>query len=143
MTQLYYENIKIGDQIPPLEKHPTTQQLVMYAGASGDYYQIHYDASFAKEKGFPGVIVHGALKNAFLGQLMTDWIGNPGILLELSVRYRDIDIPNDILTCKGSVKEKSHQGGESRVICDIWIEDGEGNITTTGSATISIPMRAT
>ena len=141
MTHLHYEDLTIGDEIPPLEKHPTTQQLVMYAGASGDYYQIHYDHSFASANGFPGVIIHGALKNACRGQRITDWIGNQGVLLELSVRYRDIDFPGDILICKGSVKAMSHENGDSKVICDIWIENGAGNITTIGNATISLPTK--
>ena len=53
---------------------PTTMQLVKYAGASGDYYQIHYDKDFALASGLPGVIVQGWLALAFLGQLVTDWM---------------------------------------------------------------------
>ena len=46
--QLYFEDIEEGMELPTVEKNPTTQQLVKYAGASGDYYQIHYDLEFAK-----------------------------------------------------------------------------------------------
>ena len=74
--QIYFEDIEVGYELAPVEKHPTTQQLVKYAGASGDYYQIHYDKDFALANGLPGVILHGALKNAFLGQLMTDFAGD-------------------------------------------------------------------
>jgi acyl dehydratase len=86
--QIYFEDIEVGYELAPLEKHPTTQQLVKYAGASGDYYQIHYDKDFALANGLPGVILHGALKNAFLGQLMTDFAGDEGWLRKLSVQYR-------------------------------------------------------
>ena len=101
--QNYYDDINVGDQIPTLQKDPTTQQLVKYAGASGDYYQIHYDKSFALANNLPDVILHGALKNAFLGQLMTDWIGDTGILRKLCCQYRAMDIPNEDLVCKGIV----------------------------------------
>ena len=57
---LYWEEIEEGMEIPPLEKQPTTQQLVKYAGASGDFYQIHYDTAFAQSTGLSGVIIHGA-----------------------------------------------------------------------------------
>jgi len=70
--QLYYEDIVVGSEITPLLKQPTTRQLVMWAGASGDYYAIHYDKDFALSKGLPGVIVHGQLVGCFLGQLITD-----------------------------------------------------------------------
>ena len=43
VDQVYWEDVTEGMEISPLVKEPTTQQLVKYAGASGDYYQIHYD----------------------------------------------------------------------------------------------------
>ncbi len=45
--QFYFEDVEAGSEIPSLEKEPSTQQLVKYAGASGDFYQIHYDKDFA------------------------------------------------------------------------------------------------
>ena len=68
--QVYWEDVTEGMEISPLVKEPTTQQLVKYAGASGDYYQIHYDKDFAAGNNLDGVILHGALKNAFLGQIV-------------------------------------------------------------------------
>ncbi|MBF8265321.1 MAG: Acyl dehydratase, partial [Dehalococcoidia bacterium] len=70
--QIYYEEVEVGAELPPLIKHPTTQQLVKWAGASDDYYQIHYDKDFAMANNLPGVIVHGWLTFSFLGQLVTD-----------------------------------------------------------------------
>ncbi len=46
--QVYWEDVTEGMELPSLVKNPTTQQLVRYAGASGDYYQIHYDKDFAQ-----------------------------------------------------------------------------------------------
>ena len=82
MTQLLWDDVQEGMEIPTLVKNPTTRQLVRYAGASGDHYEIHYDKDFAQSDGLPGVILHGALKSAFLAQLMTDWIGDHGTLLK-------------------------------------------------------------
>lgn len=139
---LYWEDVEEGTEVSPLEKHPTTQQLVMYAGASGDFYQIHYDNDFAKNNGLPGVIIHGALKNAFLGQLMTDWIGETGTLRKLSCQYRAMDVPGDTLTSKGTVTRKYREGGQNLVDCDIWLENGKGEKTTPGTATVQLPSRA-
>ena len=91
--QIYFEDVEVGTGSPALEKNPTTQQLVRYAGASGDFYQIHYDKDFALGNNLPGVILHGALKNAFLGQLMTDFAGELGWLRKLGVQYRGMDQP--------------------------------------------------
>ncbi len=135
----YFQDVVPGTEIPPLVKKPTTRQLVMYAGASGDFYEIHYDQDFARAQGLPGVILHGALKSAFLGQLMTDWAGAEGRLKSLSVRYRAMDVPGDTLTCKGVVVEKDESAG--LVHCEVWIENGEGTKTTTGEAVVALPLR--
>ena len=138
---LYWEDVEEGTEVSPLEKHPTTQQLVMYAGASGDFYQIHYDNDFAKNNGLPGVIIHGALKNAFLGHLMTQWMGPLGVLKRLSCQYRGMDVPGQTITGKGTVTRKYQEGGQNLVDCDIWLENPEGQKTTPGTATVVLPSR--
>ena len=139
--QLYWEDVEEDQEISSLAKEPTTQQLVKYAGASGDFYQIHYDKDFAVGTGLPGVIIHGALKNAFLGQLMTDWIGEGGTLKKLSVQYRGMDVPGDTLTCKGRVLRKYAEGNEHLVDCEIQLVNSKGERTTPGSATVALPTR--
>ena len=142
IDQLYFEDVREGTGLPTLEKNPTTKQLVMYAGASGDFYQIHYDLEFARANGLPTVILHGALKNAFLGQLVTDWIGEGGTLKKLSAQYRGMDVPGKPLYCKGIVKRKFDEGGQHLVECDVWIENADGEKTTLGSALVALPPRA-
>ena len=139
--QVYFDDVQEGMELPTLRKDPTTQQLVMYAGASGDYYQIHYDLEFAKNNGLPNVILHGALKNAFLGHLVTDWIGEWGTLKKLSVQYRGMDVPGTPAYVKGVVKKKHVQDGENVVECEIWVENHEGNHTTPGYAVATLPSR--
>ena len=139
--RLYWEDVKEGTELPPLEKKPTTRQLVKYAGASGDFNEIHYDKDFAQNTGLSGVILHGALKNAFLGQLITDWMGDQGFLKKLSCQYREMDVPGDTLLCKGNVKRKYTDNSEHLVDCEIWIENGKGKRTTKGSATIKLPIK--
>ena len=72
------------------------------------------------------VIIHGALKNAFLGQLVTQWIGSVGVLKRLTCQYRGMDPPGKPITAKGTVTRKYQQNGEYLVDCDIWLENAEG-----------------
>jgi acyl dehydratase len=139
--QIYFEDVAEGTPIGPIEKDPTTQQLVKYAGASGDFYQIHYDKDFALKNNLPGVILHGALKNAFLGQLMTDFAGELGWVRKLSVQYRGMDQPGTKVVCKGRVTKKYTQGSDHLVDCEIWLENAKGEKTTPGSATVILPAR--
>ena len=138
---MYFEDIQEGMELPTLVKNPTTQQLVRYAGASGDYYQIHFDLEFARANGLPNVILHGALKNAFLGHLMTDWIGEHGRLKKLSAQYRGMDVPGTPVYAKGVVTRKRVEDGENIVECEIWLESHTGERTTPGSAVVVLPSR--
>ena len=139
--QLCFEDVEEGMELPTVEKNPTTQQLVKYAGASGDYYQIHYDQEFAKANGLPNVILHGALKNAFLGHLMTNWVGEHGTLRKLSAQYRGMDVPGTPIYAKGVVTKKYVENGENLVECDIWLENHKGEKTTPGSALVALPTK--
>ena len=141
--QVYWEDVTDGMELPSLVKHPTTRQLVQYAGASGDFYEIHYDKDFAQGTGLDSVIIHGALKNAFLGQLVTQWIGSVGVLKRLTCQYRGMDPPGKQITAKGTVTRKYQQNGEYLVDCEIWLENGEGQNTTPGSATVALPSHNT
>jgi acyl dehydratase len=139
--QLYYEDIVVGSEITALVKQPTTRQLVMWAGASGDYYPIHYDKDFAQSKGLPGVIVHGQLVGCFLGQLMTDWMGEQGSLRKLTCSYKSLNFPGEALTCKGKVNKKYVEDGTHYIECNLWVENLKGEKTVTGKAVITIPSR--
>ena len=126
-------NVKVGDELPALVKHPTTRQLVQYAGAQGDFYEIHYDQDYARGVGLPGVILHGLLKAAFLGQLVTDWLGDQGEVRTLEVSYRGVDQPGKPYTCRGRVARV--EGREAEL--EIWGEDESGQRTTVGSAVVA------
>lgn len=139
--QLYYEDLVVGSEITPLVKQPTTRQLVMWAGASGDYYPIHYDKDFAQSKGLPGVIVHGQLIGCFLGQLMTDWIGEQGSLRKLTCSYKSVNFPGEALICKGKVNKKYTEDGEHYIECNLWVENTKGEKTISGKALVTLPAR--
>ena len=139
--QLYYEDIVVGSEITPLVKQPTTRQLVMWAGASGDYYPIHYDKDFAQSKGLPGVIVHGQLIGCFLGQLLTDWMGEQGSLRKLTCSYKSVNFPGEALICKGKVNKKYVEDGEHYIECNLWVENAKGEKTISGKAVLTLPAR--
>jgi len=141
MKQLYYQDVSLGSEVSSLTKQPTTQQLVMWAGAVGDYQPIHYDKDFAQSRGLSGVIVHGQLVGAFLGQLMTDWIGEKGALRKLSCSYKGMNYPGEVIAFKGKVTRKYVEGGQHFIECRLWAENPEGEKTASGTAVVILPSR--
>ena len=139
--QLYFEDVEVGTEMPPIKKHPTTTTLVKWAGASEDYYPIHYDKDIAIANKLPSVIVHGRYKAACLGHLMTSWIGDEGVLKKLSANYRGMDLPCSVITGKGKVTKKYTQGDENLIECEIWLENDKGEVTTPGNAVAALPAR--
>jgi acyl dehydratase len=141
VKQLYYEDVVNGDEITPLVKQPTTTQLVMWAGASGDYNAIHYDKDYALQQGLPGVIVHGQLTGAFLGQMLTDWVGDEGSIIKLSLSYKGMNFPGESLSCRGKVLKKYIEESYYLVTLRIWAENPRGDKTLTGTAVVNLPSR--
>lgn len=138
--QLYFEDVKEGQEIE-LKVNPSTQQLVHWAAGSGDFYQIHYDQDFAKSTGLQGIIVHGALKHAFLGRMLWEWAGYQGKIKRWGVSYRGMDMPGQEMTCKGKVTATRREGGENLVEIEVWTENPQGQRTTPGTATVALPSR--
>jgi hydroxyacyl-ACP dehydratase HTD2-like protein with hotdog domain len=138
---VYYEDIQEGFELPALVRYPTTMQLVKYAGASGDYYQIHYDKDFAVANGLPGVIVHGWLALAFLGRMITDWLGDGGTLVKLNGSYRGINKVHEDIICNGKVTKKYTEENKHLVRIEIWAENPAGEKTVTGFAVVDLPSK--
>lgn len=152
VRQLYWEDVEVGNEITPLPKVASSQMLVKWAGASGDFYPLHYEDSFAASQGVGKPIVHGQLKRAWLVQLITDWIGGQGTLKKFSCQFRAIDYPRlmksstepqdgETWWCKGKITKKYVEGNDHCVDCDIWVENRKGERTTQGKATAVLPSR--
>jgi acyl dehydratase len=141
-AQVYFEDVNEGDEIPQLKKNCSSQQLVLWAAGSGDFYQIHYDKDFAQSTGLKNIIVHGALKNAFLGQLLHDWVGDIRAVRKFGCSYRGMDEPNQDIVCRGVITKKYSEGDQHFVELDIWTENPQGQKTSPGTAVVTLPARS-
>ena len=139
--QVYFEDVNEGDEIPQLVKNCSTQQLVHWAAGSGDYYQIHYDKEFAQSTGLQDIIVHGALKHAFLGQLVHDWMGDRGRIKKFGCQYRGMDDAKQDIVCKGVISKKYQEDGQNLVELEVWTENPQRKKTSPGSAVVTLPSR--
>lgn len=85
-----------GDELPALSVRITRDGLVRYAGASLDFNPIHWNERFAGQVGLDGVIAHGMLTMGIGGRMVTDWLGDPGRMLDYGVRFtRPVVVPDD------------------------------------------------
>jgi acyl dehydratase len=132
------QDLDSGSLLPDLRKPPITKmQLVKYAGASGDYNLIHTDDETARTVGLDGVIAHGMLSMAFLGEYLC-WLAGPESVRRLSVRFVEMVRPGDSLTCRGRVKERTTVDTGRRLQLEVWAENQRAVRVTVGEAEVQI-----
>ncbi len=141
-TALYYDDIEIGDEIGPIERTVTLEQvqtfLAIRSTRSGP--TRFTDEAQARSEGLPGPIVPGALNTAMVAQLLTGW--SPTVTLKkLDVSFRQVVRHNTRLELKGVVTAKQVIDQEAQVECDVSMENEEGAVHVIGHATIVLPMR--
>ena len=133
----------IDQYLAPFVKPPITQeQLRRYAEASSDYNPIHLDEHAAQQVGLDGVIAHGMLSMAFLGQFVNLQIaGIPGARIEqLKVRFHNMVHLGDTLTCHGKVNTRTiHADLSQSIAIECWAQNQKGDKVTTGEAVVMVP----
>jgi len=113
-------------------------QLVMYAGASGDYNPLHTDDLFTREvAGYPGVFAHGMLTMGMTGRLLTDWVGD-GRLTNFGVRFVNQVWPGDTLTGTAEVVALREEDGEHFVDLSVTTVNQHDVPVVTGTASARI-----
>jgi acyl dehydratase len=110
-TLVSYDDVEPGYELPTRSFPIARADLVRYAGASGDFNPIHWNAAFAVGVGLPDVIAHGMFTMAAAARLVTDWVGDPGAVVDYSVRFtKPVVVPDDdtgaTLIVDGVVAEK-------------------------------------
>lgn len=139
MSNLTYESIAVGAELPSLELPPVTRTtLALFAGASGDHNPIHIDIDFAKRAGMPDVFAQGMLPMAYLGRLLSNWAPQQAIR-SFGVRFGAMTQLSDRLTCSGKVVEKREQGGERLARLEIRVADQKGEVKLQGEALVALP----
>lgn len=140
---LFFEDVEVGTEIsPPVRERITTQHLVQWAGVAEDYTPIHYDKDWALSQGLPGVIIHGPFKCALLGRLLTEWMGEKGVLRRLACSHRAMNLPGETLVCRGRVSRTYVKDRQGYVECEVWVENQDGIMSAMGSATVTLPLKS-
>jgi acyl dehydratase len=109
-AKVNYADVEVGSEIPAQTYQIDRANLVMYAGASGDFNPIQWRESFARAVGLPDVIAHGMFTMAQGGRFVTDWVGDPGAVVDYGVRFSSpVVVPDEggaTLEISGKVEEK-------------------------------------
>ncbi|MEY4639393.1 MAG: hypothetical protein RLY13_391 [Actinomycetota bacterium] len=129
MSHINITALEVGQVIGTTEFLLTRDSLVRYAGASGDFNQIHYRDDVAAAVGLPGVLAHGMLTMGAAVQVAVDWVGNAGAIVDYQVRFTKpvvVDPTNGaVLVVTGKVGEIDSENNVVRVDLDAVFEDNK------------------
>ncbi|MFD6437539.1 MaoC family dehydratase [Streptomyces venezuelae] len=139
-AKIAYEDVEVGTELPPRTFPVTRATLVQYAGASGDFNPIHWNEKFAREVGLPDVIAHGMFTMAEAIRVVTDWVGDPGAVVEYGVRFtKPVIVPNDD---KGATIEVSAKVAavmdDNRVRVDLLAKSGDQKVLGMSRAVVRL-----
>ncbi|MEE9277281.1 MAG: MaoC/PaaZ C-terminal domain-containing protein [Dehalococcoidia bacterium] len=139
MAPLQASSLKPGDTHEEVVVDNLTRtQIVMYAGASGDYNPIHTDEVYTtKVLGYPSVFAHGMLSMGLTGKMLTNYVGD-GRLTKYGVRFTNQVWPGDSLTAKATVEEVREENGKHYVDLAVSTVNQNGEEVVKGSATALI-----
>jgi len=93
-----YDDVEVGSELPGQTFPVHRVNLVMYAGASGDFNPIHLDDEFARSVDLPSKILHGLWTMAQIARVHGEAAGDPLALKSLSVQFRGLGVPEKEIT---------------------------------------------
>ena len=139
LASIGYDDLEVGSELPEARFPVQRVNLVMYAGASGDFNPIHWNERFATSVGLPDVIAHGMFTMAEAARMVTDWVGDPGALVDFGVRFsKPVVVPDDggaELVVTGTVAEKLD---DNRVLIDLVARSGGEKVLTKARAVVQL-----
>jgi len=141
MSQVYFEDIQLGDDIGPLVKEPTKEQIRSFVSLSEASNSRFTSEEVAQSEGLRGIIVPGNMSMAFLTQLITDWAGEKGQITSLEVNFRRMVEPGDRLECKATVTDAETVDGQNMVTLDAFIENQKGERPVQGTAKVILSAK--
>jgi acyl dehydratase len=134
-----YDEVEVGTELAEQTYPVERLNLVMYAGASGDFNPIHWNEQVAKSVGLPDVIAHGMFTMAQGGRFVTDWVGDPGAVLDYGVRFSGmVVVPNEggtSIVVTGVVEQKLE---DNKVVVGITARVDGQKVLTQAKATVRL-----
>lgn len=141
-SQVHFEDVSVGQEIPSLTKNVNTVDIAMYCATVWLMDRIHFDNPFAvRRRGLPDIVAPGNMAGDYYAQLLSDWAGDAGRLKKIGLQFRNFMIPGNVLTCGGRVTKKSVEDKKGLVELELWIRNQDGVVCVPGKGTVELPLR--
>jgi acyl dehydratase len=120
-----FDEVAVGDRIPPRSEVLDQARLVRYAGASGDFNPLHWEPEFAaRVSPTGGIIAHGMLNAGLVSAVVTAWAGGPEKVRSLSTHFRAPCPVGSTVTYGGEVVGLDQEARTATLAVWAELEDG-------------------
>ena len=142
-SQVFFEDVSEGQEIPSLRKDVSTIHILMYVAAVWLLDRIHFDHPFAtKRRGLPDVVAPGNMGGDYYAQLLSEFAGEAGQVRKMSFQFRSFMLAGDVLDVGGRVARKYLTDGKGLVELELWIKNQGGVNCVPGKGLVALPLRA-
>jgi len=142
-TNLYFEDVSVGDQLPAWSRRTDFMSWNRFAAVNDEFVPFHMDDEAGRAAlNEAGAFGMGNLRYAYLLNALRDWVGDEAEIREVGCEYRAINQKGDVLTVTGTVTDCRVEDGEHRVYLDVNVVNQDGAATCPGHAVLVVPSRA-
>jgi acyl dehydratase len=140
--QRYFEDVKEGDEVPPVVFPMTVFRLVVEAGANRDFNQIHHNTPVTQAQGAPDMYANNVFIQGMWERTVREYIGLGGRFKKTGpFRMRIFNNVGETVVTKGTVKRKWVEDGDNLVELEIVSEHSRGTSVGPGPVVVSLPSR--
>ena len=104
---LRHGDVRVGDELPPLEVPITPTAIIAGAIASRDFQDVHHDRDRARQRGARDIFMNILTTNGYVGRFVTDWAGPEALLRSVDVELGAPNYPGDTMRMTGRVTAKT------------------------------------
>jgi uncharacterized OB-fold protein/acyl dehydratase len=139
-TTLRFEEVSVGDAIPPLEIPLTSTLIIATAIASRDYQDVHHDRDAAKGAGSKDIFMNILSTNGFIGRYVTDWAGPETLIRKVAIRLGAPNYPGDTMRITGRVARTDALPDGGTLELEVSAKNAYGD-HATGTVLVELPGR--
>ena len=130
---------KVGDELPTFVRATGFHNWNRYAAVNDEFVPIHMDDEAGQRAGYSSAFGMGNLQWAYLHNLLRQWIGDEGRILNLACQFRSPNTKGQTITAKGVVTAVREEGGERVIELEVWTEEQSGKKLAPGTAVVAVP----
>jgi acyl dehydratase len=139
--QRYFEDVKVGEPLEPVDFPLSVYRLVMEAGACRDFNSIHHNSEYAKATGAPEMYAATSFLLGTWERAVRDHIGLEGTIRAIrGFRMKKFNPVGTTTVVRGEVISAAKQDGVGVLEVSVWCENG-GEVTVgPGVVTVTVPV---